>query len=177
MNYSDFFEQITEYAPFPYQKRLGEEAFPDLLDIPTGLGKTAAVIIAWLYKRLESPETTPRRLIYCLPMRVLVTQTHDEISKWLAKVAEMFALEHELPQVYMLMGGTTEIEWAAYPEKPAIIVGTQDMLLSRALMRGYAMSRYAWPIHFSLMQTDALWVFDETQLMGVGVETSAQLDA
>jgi CRISPR-associated endonuclease/helicase Cas3 len=50
------------------------------------------------------------------------------------------------------------------------------MLLSRALNRGYGMSRYRWPMHFGLLNNDCLWVMDETQLMGVGVETSAQLD-
>jgi len=38
------------------------------------------------------------------------------------------------------------------------------------------MSRYRWPMHFGLLNNDCLWVLDETQLMGVGVETSAQLD-
>ena len=38
------------------------------------------------------------------------------------------------------------------------------------------MSRYRWPVHFGLLNSDCLWVMDETQLMGVGVETSAQLD-
>jgi CRISPR-associated endonuclease/helicase Cas3 len=51
------------------------------------------------------------------------------------------------------------------------------MLLSRALMRGYGMSRFGWPIDFGLLHTDALWVFDEVQLMSAGLTTSAQLDA
>ena len=38
------------------------------------------------------------------------------------------------------------------------------------------MSRYRWPMHFGLLNNDCLWVMDETQLMGVGVETSAQPD-
>ena len=50
------------------------------------------------------------------------------------------------------------------------------MLVSRALNRGYGMSRYRWPLQFALLNNDALWVMDETQLMGVTVETSAQLD-
>ena len=68
-------------------------------------------------------------------------------------------------------------DWDLYPERPAILIGTQDMLLSRALNRGYGMSRYRWPMHFGLLNNDCLWVMDETQLMGVGVETSAQLDS
>jgi CRISPR-associated endonuclease/helicase Cas3 len=80
----------------------------------------------------------------------------------------------------VLMGGEeleqAKREWDLYPERPCILIGTQDMLLSRALNRGYGMSRYRWPMHFGLLNNDALWVLDETQLMGVGFETSAQLD-
>ncbi len=74
------------------------------------------------------------------------------------------------------MGGEDAGEWDIYPEEDAILIGTQDMLLSRALNRGYGMSRYRWPMHFGLLNNDCLWVMDEVQLMGVGVETSAQLD-
>ena len=51
------------------------------------------------------------------------------------------------------------------------------MLLSRALMRGYASGRAIWPMEFALLHNDSLWVFDEVQLMGVGCATSAQLEA
>lgn len=47
------------------------------------------------------------------------------------------------------MGGEeTDLDWDVWPEKPAILIGTQDMLLSRALNRGYGMNRYRWPMHF-----------------------------
>ena len=184
MNYSEFFEVATRdetapsgYEPFPYQKRLGEGEFPTLLDIPTGLGKTAAVTLAWMYKRLVRPEDTPRRLVYCLPMRTLVSQTANEAEAWIDNVGTHFEESGDIPSVNILMGGEQDLEWVDEPERPAIIIGTQDMLISRALMRGYGMNRYAWPIHHGLLQNDALWVFDETQLMGVTVETSAQLQA
>src|SRR5213594_2728553 len=51
-----------------------------------------------------------------------------------------------------------------------------DALCAAAINRGYGMSRYRWPMHFGFLNNDCLWVLDETQLMGVGVETSAQLD-
>ena len=181
MNYTEFFKEITAHDPYPYQVELGEEAWPDLLDVPTGLGKTAAVVAAWLWKRLDianSDENTPRRLVYCLPMRVLVEQTQVNIQEWLNN-AEPFFIESglEVPRAYMLMGGEVEVEWERHPEKTAILIGTQDMLLSRMLNRGYAMSRYKWPVHFALLHNDALWVFDEVQLMGPGLASSAQIEA
>jgi CRISPR-associated endonuclease/helicase Cas3 len=39
------------------------------------------------------------------------------------------------------------------------------------------MSRFRWPVHFALLNNDCLWVMDETQLMGVGLKTTAQLQA
>lgn len=75
------------------------------------------------------------------------------------------------------MGGEDAGDWDIHPERPAILIGTQDMLLSRALNRGYGMSRARWPMHFGLLNNDALWVFDEVQLMGAGLPTTAQLTA
>ena len=74
--------------------------------------------------------------------------------------------------VHVLMGGVDADGWLESPERPAVLVGTQDMLLSRALMRGYASSRALWPMEFALLHEDAQWVFDEVQLMGAGRATS-----
>ncbi len=75
------------------------------------------------------------------------------------------------------MGDVETNDWLEVPERPAVLVGTQDMLLSRALMRGYASSRALWPMEFALLHDDCQWVFDEVQLMGAGRATSAQLEA
>lgn len=178
MDFIDFYKEATGYHPYPYQQRLAEEPWPHLIDIPTGLGKTGAMALAWLYRRYMGDETAPTRLIWCLPMRTLVEQTRDVVEQWTEKLRPLFEeAGRPVPLVEKMMGGAQETEWASWPERPAVLVGTQDMLLSRALMRGYGMSRYAWPMHFAWVHNDALWVFDETQLMGVGVETSAQLEA
>jgi CRISPR-associated endonuclease/helicase Cas3 len=75
------------------------------------------------------------------------------------------------------MGGEESGEWVLYPERTAIVIGTQDMLLSRAMNRGYASARARWPMEFGLLNQDALWVMDEVQLMDVGLATSSQLQA
>lgn len=176
MDYNDFFKQATQLdATYPYQETLGCQPWPDFLEIPTGLGKTAAVVLGWLYKRIVLQDSnTPRRLVYCLPMRVLAEQTEANIRCWLKNLGG----DAETIPVHLLMGGEQDLRsWTLHPEQNAILIGTQDMLLSRALMRGYGMSRYQWPVHFALLHNDALWVFDEVQLMGAGLGTSAQLEA
>ncbi len=176
MNYETFFQTVTKHAPYSYQKKIGSKPWPDLLDIPTGLGKTAAVTVAWLWKRLQEDADTPRRLIYCLPMRVLVEQTHENVLGWIEQATPIFQDTGKIPpRAFLLMGGEVEDDWQLQPEQDVILIGTQDMLLSRALNRGYAMSRAMWPCHFALVNNDCLWVLDETQLMGAGLATTVQL--
>lgn len=181
-DYRALFRAATNYSkPFSYQERLAEtEPFPSLLCVPTGTGKTEAAVLAWLWRRRFHPDpqvrsATPRRLVYCLPMRVLVEQTHRRITEMLHRLS--LDTETDGVGVFLLMGGALEEEWERHPEADAILVGTQDMLLSRALNRGYAMSRYRWPVDFGLLNNDVLWVVDEVQLMGAGLPTTAQLQA
>ncbi|MFI5399305.1 MAG: DEAD/DEAH box helicase [Candidatus Binatia bacterium] len=189
--FCSFFEKATTSRPYDYQRRLaGDPAVADAvldgpkslaINVPTGAGKTAAAVLAWLWNRCGHPDGEhrkrwPRRLVYCLPMRVLVEQTRDNVNRWVENLLVARLLEDEAPDCFTLMGGDLDEEWERWPEKPAILIGTQDMLLSRALNRGYAMSRYKWPMHFALLNNDCLWVCDEVQLMGPGLETSLQLD-
>ena len=69
----------------PSTLRAGTDCHSQLIEIPTGLRKTAAVVLAWLWNRvhLQKPDW-PRRLVYCLPMRTLVEQTRDNVRDWLA---------------------------------------------------------------------------------------------
>ncbi len=187
--FDHYFSTAKGFDPYDYQKRLAcgecgkrrqDEWLRDsracesmLIDIPTGMGKTAAAVLAWLWNRVSKQrDDWPRRLVYCLPMRTLVEQTSWNIKQWL----ENLNLKSKV-NVHILMGGVDDGEWDIYPERNAILVGTQDMLLSRALNRGYGMSRYRWPMHFGLLNNDCLWVMDEVQLMGPGLGSACQLEA
>jgi len=173
--FKDFFQAATGQGPYPYQERFAETTeLPHLLRAPTGAGKTATAIIGWLWRWHSQQSTTPRRLVYCLPMRVLVEQSAREAKKWTEALHGQGKLADKIP-VHILLGGVDPVEWYLYPEQPTILIGTQDMLLSRALNRGYAANRFHWPIDFGLLNNDCLWIFDEPQLMASGVSTSAQL--
>lgn len=188
--FDHYFRAATGFPdPHDYQKRLAcgergrrreDEWLRDnsacksmLIDIPTGMGKTAAVVLAWLWNRVSKQRNDwPRRLVYCLPMRTLVEQTYQSVDQWLRNLDQK-----ESVKAHVLMGGEYTGDWDIHPERDAILVGTQDMLLSRALNRGYGMSRYRWPMHFGLLNNDCLWVMDEVQLMGPGLGTACQLEA
>jgi CRISPR-associated endonuclease/helicase Cas3 len=169
-SFNEFFRTATRSCdPYPYQQQFAEaDQLPHLLRVPTGAGKTATAILGWLWRWMSKKAGTPRRLVYCLPMRVLVEQSERAAKEWIKN------LELDVP-IHVLMGGIDTEQWFLHPEKPAVLIGTQDMLLSRALNRGYAARRFHWPIDFGLLNNDCLWVFDEPQLMGSGVSTSAQL--
>lgn len=177
MTFEELVRRASGHGPYPYQKRIAEEGLPDLLRAPTGTGKTLAATLPWIWRRMFHPDqgvrrATPHWLVFVLPMRVLVEQTHDAIQGWLRQAD----LTQEV-DLYRVMGGEGRVTgaWRTNPERDTILVGTVDMLLSRALNRGYAVSRFAWPIEFGLFNSGVQWVFDEVQLLGPALPTSRQL--
>lgn len=198
MNYLDVFARARPYAkddddpaadarpPYAYQQALADgQDWPQALIAPTGAGKTAAVVLAWFYRRRCAAEPvrrrTPRRLVLSFPMRTLVEQTAAVAETWLRRLDALHDPRRRPADdgvaVHVLMGGQPKSDWHLDPARDAILIGTQDMLLSRALNRGYGMSRYLWPWQFALLSNDCLWVFDEVQLMGTGLATGCQLAA
>jgi CRISPR-associated endonuclease/helicase Cas3 len=182
VSFDDYFKACSgKESARPYQRDLALGRWPETLVVPTGFGKTAAVLAAWLWKVAAKKDTeTPRRLIYCLPMRTLVEQTEVAAKRWVDETRKVFSdLDVSLD---VLIGGRNDEPqgvpgWISNPDRPAIVIGTQDLLISAALMRGYGTSRYRWPVDFALLHNDALWVFDEVQLTGATLLTSVQLEA
>ena len=153
-----------------------------LIRIPTGFGKTLGVLSAWAWHRVHHQrDDWPRRLVWCLPMRVLVEQTESEVRLALERLEVLwdgpdgYGSHVGKVGVHSIMGGADAGQWHLHPESDAVLIGTQDMLLSRAMNRGYASPRARWPMEFGLLNQDALWVMDEVQLMDVGLATSGQL--
>jgi hypothetical protein len=144
--FRDYFQCATGVRPYPYQERLalapaGE--FPETLNASTGVGKTAAAELGWLFRRRFHPDkeiqqATPRRLVYCLPMRVLVEQTYGNTCGWLDKLGLLAANpDDNTPTdgwaaangedktriaVHLLMGGEDTTDWALWPERDAILL-------------------------------------------------------
>lgn len=172
--FSDFFKIATGgFTPHRWQLLVALDGLPEVLPVPTGLGKTE-VALAWAWRRLVDKQPEPLHMVVCLPMRSLVTQTVQRLTSYFTALR---AHDAKLDVgVHQLMGGAVGDEWVRQPDMPWVLVGTQDQLLSRALNRGYSMSRFDWSVHFGLLNNDCRWVVDEVQLMGPGLWTTSQLD-
>ena len=69
-SFAAFRQQATGREPYPYQTRLAtpprppSPAFPSLLSIPTGLGKTAAITLSWLWRRRHAEKAIRLHLLH-----------------------------------------------------------------------------------------------------------------
>lgn len=179
MDFDDFFTKATGTSePYEYQRRIAQSGLPEALEVPTGAGKTAAVVLPWLYRLLiASHAETPRTLVFMLPVRTLVEQTTAQVRKWLGNLE----LTNEV-RIVVLMGGRSSPgdelnEWRRNPHQPSVVIGTVDSILSRGLVRGYAQPRTTYPIDFARVTDDAHWVIDEVQLAQQAAATARQLAA
>ncbi len=159
------------FAPFKWQMRLlrrfMDGDLPNAVDVPTGLGKTA-VMALWLVARAADADV-PRKLVYVVDRRAVV----DQASRFAAllrqnmppTLANELHLEDAPLPISTLRGGFADNrEWLEDPSKPAIVVGTIDMVGSRLLFEGYGVSRRMRPYHAGLLGVDTLFVLDEAHL-------------
>ena len=165
------FEALTGSAPFVWQRRLHADFLrgdlPGTVDLPTGLGKTSVIAI-WLLA-LAAGAPLPRRLIYVVDRRTVVDQATVVAGKLreglTSEIAAALGLGDRPLPISTLRGGLAgDRSWMADPSRPAIVVGTVDMIGSRLLFEGYGVSRATRPMEAALLGCDALLLLDEAHL-------------
>ena len=172
------FEEIVGRAPYPWQRRIYgkfvEGDVPEAVDIPTGLGKTLCVLL-FLLARVRNP-ALPTRVVYVVDRRAIVDQTAGAIQGWVDRIAELPALAGEFGscaafpsdrpvRLGVLRGGMADDgEWRVDPARPAVVVGTVDMIGSRVLFSGYGDGRSRRPMHAGLLGHDSIVMLDEAHL-------------
>lgn len=167
MEFDEFqaeFKRLTGYIPLSWQWRLYRDYFsiedlPAGIDLPTGLGKTA-VIALWLIA-IRNGQRLPRRLVYVVDRRAVVDQATEFVEAMRNRVPH----SERIPVSTLRGQHADNREWLDDPGRPAIIVGTVDMIGSRLLFEGYGVSRKMRPYHAGLLGCDALVVLDESHLV------------
>ena len=171
------FQHLTGYPPFRWQEclfaRFLAADIPTALDLPTGLGKTSVMAI-WLVARALTPRL-PRRLVYVVDRRAVVDQATAEAERLRVALSDRTDLAElrsalKLPEDGRLPLSTLRGQfadnraWLQDPGRPAIIIGTIDMIGSRLLFEGYGVSRGMRPYQAGLLGADTLVVLDEAHL-------------
>ena len=160
---------------------------PTKLDIPTGIGKTSVIVI-WLlalaFQATTGVVRLPRRLVYVVNRRTVVDQATDltrNLREKLRSASDDDALVHVRAVLRTLCIDADDAfsplaistlrgeladnrEWQGDPARPAIIIGTVDMIGSRLLFSGYGVSQRMRPFHAGLLGQDTLLVHDEAHL-------------
>lgn len=185
-----FFEELHGRAPFPWQTRLAERVaregrWPDILDLPTGSGKTACIDIAlfqWLVCASEgAPQRAARRIAFVVDRRIIVDEAAERAAKIVGKIAEAdspllrgaretihtWTSWKDGPpiDVVTLRGGIErENNLARDPTTLAVVLSTVDQLGSRLLFRGYGVSDGMAPVHAGLFGVDTHLLLDEAHI-------------
>ena len=192
-DFADFFRAIHEYSPFPWQQALVDRladsgAWPDVLELPTGAGKTAALDAAVFHLALcaDAPGMAALRIALVVDRRLVV----DDAFARALKIAD--ALRHAVngnagrapvveevarrlkrlagsggpPLVAQRLRGGVPLEhdWARTPTQPTVLCSTVDQVGSRLLFRGYGVSDRMKPVHAGLLGTGSLILLDEAHL-------------
>jgi CRISPR-associated endonuclease/helicase Cas3 len=165
--FEEVFSEITGFQPFRWQSRFYEEWFskgkiPSFCEVPTGLGKTS-IMVLWLIARAAEDEL-PRRLVYVVDRRAVVDQATRFAERIKNKSEEVLGIK-DVPISTLRGKYVDNRRWLEDPTKPAIIVGTVDMIGSRILFSGYGVSSRMRPYHAGMLGADTLFILDEAHLI------------
>ena len=184
-----YFRGVHGYDPFRWQVRLTDTVldkcrWPEVIDLPTGSGKTAALDTA-VFSLAVRPDVFPRRVVFVIDRRIIVDQVYERAKRikdaLLAAQGNVLSLVRERlgtitdgapVDVAALRGGVPiDNEWASRPDQPWVVVSTVDQFGSRLLFRGYGVSQGMRPVHAGLAGNDCLVILDEVHLSRPFAET------
>ncbi|MCL2090400.1 MAG: type I-U CRISPR-associated helicase/endonuclease Cas3 [Micrococcales bacterium] len=189
--FEEFFRVVHGFPPFPWQKDLVRQVldrgeWPSLVDIPTGMGKTAMLdvslfVLAATAHQAGADRLGRRRCFFVVDRRIVVDEayTHarklvevlttagDGVVRQVAEALQLLAPDAGGPLVSvarMRGGASWASAWLDRPDRPAVVLGTVDQVGSRLFFRGYGASPRRAPIDAAFVGTDSLLLLDEAHL-------------
>ena len=158
-------------TPLKWQFRMFAELcrneVPKVCDLPTGMGKTSIIhlwMLALRHQIAEKKPCLPTRLVYVVDRRTVVDQA-TSIAERIKRNLPKLGPAEEWLSVSTLRGQFADNrDWTTDPSRPAIIIGTVDMIGSRLLFSGYRSSYKQRPLHAGMLGQDTLLVLDEAHL-------------
>lgn len=199
-----FYQEVHGRSPFPWQadivaRVLADGVWPDVVDVPTGMGKTSMLDVALFLTAatagVRGRDRLGRRRIFFVVDRRLVVDEAWEHARRLASaldradgagadgvvgavVRALRSLTGQRPErrpvvrVTRMRGGATwAASWLDRPDELGLVVGTVDQIGSRMLFRGYGVGDRRKPIDAALTGMDSLVLVDEAHLAEALVST------
>ena len=181
-DFDEYFRAVHGHEPYPWQTRLTRQVlegdgWPDVIDLPTGAGKTAVLDTA-IFALAVKPDISPRRIVFVIDRRIVVDQVYERAEairdrigtategvpvEMNSRLKELTGAERPLGIAALRGGIPVDAEWAR-PEQPWMMVSTVDQFGSRLLFRGYGSSPGKRPIFAGLAGNDCLVILDEVHL-------------
>ncbi|MEV7972785.1 helicase-related protein [Cellulomonas sp. NPDC089187] len=200
-DFAAFFSDVHGFDPYPWQRALADRVqadrrWPDTVQIPTGLGKTACIDVAiWdLARQLDERahlgmrRTAPLRIIHVVDRRSIIDQTGGHLQTLARAVGadpQPGSPSHRVG--HALRGSADPTSWSVSFETqhalspdgdawlrghhPAVVSTTPHQFVSRLLFRGFGVSAGMAPVHAALTGVDRLVLFDEPHLSEAAIQT------
>jgi CRISPR-associated endonuclease/helicase Cas3 len=161
--------------------------WPDVVDVPTGLGKTSLIDVA-VFAAAARPAAARRRVFFVVDRRLVVDEAYEHARRLqralrtgatgvCGQVARALRQDGDDPdapalEVTRMRGGLTwSWRWLERPDRHAVVAGTVDQVGSRLLFRGYGGGERLRPIDAALTGRDSLIIVDEAHLAGPFTQT------
>ena len=180
-DFATYFRSVHGHMPYAWQVRLtdrvlADQRWPDVIDLPSGAGKTAVLDTA-VFAMAACPEVFPRRLMFVVDRRIVADQVYERarlinesvkaavggVLNWMRRA--LFGLAGDADSLIgmsALRGGIPlDNDWATRPDQPWVTVSTVDQFGSSLLFRAHGASAVMRPIHAGLAGNDCLVILDE----------------
>ncbi|MBX6393521.1 MAG: DEAD/DEAH box helicase family protein, partial [Burkholderiales bacterium] len=168
-DFSAYFQALHGKPPFPWQAALAaqvcrEDRWPEVIDLPTGAGKTACLDVAIFHLALRAYEGRPsrasRRIVFVVDRRIVVDEAAERAKSIQQKLeSAQTGILQEVAKALLSLGGDSPLQVMTLrggmprerslvrdPCQPTVVLSTVDQIGSRLLFRGYGVSGYAQPM-------------------------------